>query len=123
MSNALSIAEIDELRVEFLPARTVMTTLGNLNLGEFSSGGAGDDGGTGGSGGAGNTGGAGTGGPGGDGHAVVVRPENHSLLGPQINLALAFGGLGGTGFGGDVNAPGGDGGRGGHDFYNFGTQN
>lgn len=119
MANALSITEIDEQRVDFLPARTVLTTLGNFALGNFSSGGPGDDGGTGGTGGNGNTGGVGMGGQGGEGHAVVGGNENSGLISPQINVALAFGGHGGDGVGGNVSANGGDGGRGGHDFYNF----
>lgn len=136
MSNALNFAEIDEQRVEFLPARTVMTVLGNI-----TGGGSGDDGGTAGNGGHGNTGGQGVGGqgvggqgvggPGGVAHPVIGGNETHGLIAPQINLAIAVGGLGGigiggvgaggTGMGGDVTANGGEGGRGGEDFnlYNF----
>lgn len=135
MSNALSFAEINEQRVEFLPARTVLTTLGNI-----SGGGSGDDGGTGGDGGAHNPGGqgvggqgvgsTGVGGQGGETNAVVGGNQTNGLISPQINVAVAFGGDGGTGIGGngyggtgnggDIEANGGDGGRGGHDLNNHG---
>lgn len=110
MSNALSFAEVDSQRLELLPARIVLTTLGPIN-----SAGSGDDGGTGGHGGFGNAGGQGTGGQGGDGHGTVVG-NNHGFISPQINIALGFGGTGGEGQGGGIVANGGEGGRGGEDF-------
>lgn len=113
MSDALNCdvlgwAELDAQQVELLPARTVLSAFGPCH-----SGGAGDDGGTGGDGGHDNTGGKGEGGDGGDATAVVAGNENYGFL--QINIAIAEGGAGGDGYGGDVDASGGDGGEGGTD--------
>lgn len=84
MSDALSFAEIDVQRVELLPARTVLSSLGG------DGGWAGD----------------GFGGFGGDsGDAVVAGNDNYG--GIQVNIAISGpGGWGGPGWGGD--ASGGD---------------
>jgi hypothetical protein len=115
MSEALSCgmlgwADIEGQRVELLPARTVLTTgcynyNGHWNYDDWTFGGDAGDGGDG------NEGGDGVGGDGGDAHAIVANNENHG--GIQVNMAFAFGGVGGYGFGGGVDADGGDGGYGG----------
>jgi hypothetical protein len=95
MSDALSFTELDEQRVELLPARTVLSCFnGGYGGDEFEGG----DGGW---------GGDAKGGYGGDGgDAVVANNVNNGFI--QINVAIGGpGGWGGDAYGGD--ADGGDG--------------
>lgn len=83
MSAALSVTEVDEQRVELLPARTVLSL--------FSAGG-----------GAGRGGEGGLGGPGGQGRGGLgANLINVNLFGDQTNPAgTGYGGVGGAGDGG-----------------------
>jgi hypothetical protein len=120
MSDVLSFVEIDGLQAELLPARTVLTAGylsyfgGGWEYFDFKGG----PGGHGGDGGNGNTAGDGYGGDGGVAIAVVSNNENHG--GEQYNTAYASAD-GGDGYGGNVDADGGNGGHGGDGLHHSKT--
>lgn len=80
MSHALSVAELDDQRVELLPARTALTLLGGLGL--DATGGNGDD--------------AGAGGDGGSGGSINVALLPVDIGGSQF-ISQGHGGAGGEG--------------------------
>jgi len=123
MSDALSFADIEGLRAELLPARTVMSAFGYT--GDGDNGGNGGEGGDNNKGGPANGGNGGTGGDGGPANAEVhgnfnIGYENYAEV-KQENFATAIGGSGGSADGGDggtggASGFGGDGARGGDDI-------